>query len=188
MRTVETWNKQILPHYLGGLSPRVQRDLQTIPFPNNLPDIGDGLFIYGPTESGKTLLASYLLLEEQKKIYLEGGPQSKDDLCQLISTDQLIEEIKSTFDSSSPRTEQMVISYYSTIHLLVLDDFGTARPTDWVLSVLYSIINRRYEWLKKTILTSNLSLEEIARVYRDDRITSRIDRMCRKIKKTKSWV
>jgi DNA replication protein DnaC len=188
MRTIDSWGKQVLPHYLSLLSPRIQRDLQSLPFPTNLPDIDDGLFIYGPTESGKTILASWLLLEEQKKIYLEGGPQSKDDVCELISADRLIEEIKSTFDSSSLQTEQSVISHYSSIRLLVLDDFGTTRPTDWVLSVLYSIINRRYEWIKKTVFTSNLTLEEIARVYGDDRITSRIDRMCRKVRKTKNWI
>jgi DNA replication protein DnaC len=178
----------MLCHYIQELSPRIQRDLKSLSPPSVLPDIEDGLFIYGPTESGKTILASWLLLEEQKKIYLEGGPQSKDDVGVLISTDRLIEEIKSTYDSSSLQTEQSVIAHYASVRLLVLDDFGTVRPTDWVLSILYSIINRRYEWIKKTVFTSNLTLEDIARVYGDDRITSRIDRMCRKVRKTKNWV
>jgi DNA replication protein DnaC len=64
------------------------------------------------------------------------------------------------------------------VDLLILDDLGVDKPSDWVLNVLYNIINYRYENLKKTIITSNFSLDEIAEAFNDNRITRRIERMC----------
>jgi DNA replication protein DnaC len=50
--------------------------------------------------------------------------------------------------------------------LLVLDDLGRERASDWTSEVLYNLVNRRYEQLTlRTIVTSNLPLEELALGY-----------------------
>ncbi len=88
-----------------------------------------------------------MLLEEAKQIYLDGGTEQ----LVFISTPELFSEIKSTYDTNSLACEREVLEHYQRAHLLVLDDFGTIKPTDWVLQTLYLIINYRYENLKKTI-------------------------------------
>jgi DNA replication protein DnaC len=176
MRTEEDWIQRIQKHYLSLLPPRLQRDLQTIPIPDDLPDPIESSFIYGKTGTGKTVRAGFLLLEEEKRIYLKGGPKDENEKCAFITMPELINKIKASYDPNSSPTEQEILNYYCNLHLLVLDDFGTSKPSDWILHILYSIINHRYDYLKKTILTSNISLQEIAVVLGDDRITSRIER------------
>jgi len=56
-------------------------------------------------------------------------------------------------------------------HLVLLDDFGTERPTEFALEKLYEIIEARTR--KWTILTCNLSLAQIAELM-DTRIASRL--------------
>lgn len=55
------------------------------------------------------------------------------------------------------------------IRLLVLDDLGTQNSTPWAAEKLYQIINHRYILRLPTVITTNLSLEEL-----DGRIRSRL--------------
>jgi DNA replication protein DnaC len=183
MRTEEEWLKRNLKHYLDLLPPRINRDLQTLPTPKDLPSFIESTFLYGDTGTGKTIYTCFMLLEEQKQIYLNGGPRDETEKCAFITMPELINKIKSSYDPNSRPTEQEILNYYCNLHLLVLDDFGTSKPTDWILHILYSIINHRYDYLKKTIITSNLSLQEIALILGDDRITSRIERSYKIIRK-----
>lgn len=64
---------------------------------------------------------------------------------------------KQMFDDDGPRRpEEEVISYFQdNPALLVVDDIGTAKATEWAQQTLYSILNGRYEARLPTILTSN---------------------------------
>lgn len=68
---------------------------------------------------------------------------------------------------------------YTGAALLVLDDLGESKATDWAYETLKSVIGERYNNRKPTIFTSNRSLPELraAGLY-DERITSRIFEMC----------
>jgi hypothetical protein len=63
---------------------------------------------------------------------------------------------------------------------LILDDIGTEKPSEWAQQNIFLIIDRRYETLRQTIFTSNLSLDELSERL-GDRITSRIAEMCKVI-------
>jgi DNA replication protein DnaC len=183
MRTVEEWTNKIYPQRIKRLTPRIQRDLQKISFPENLPETIESTFIFGKVGSGKTLRAIFLMLEEEKRQWLSmemvaGLYMGIEEACVFISVPELLNEIKSGFDSAG-RTERDIINFYSSVYFLVLDDLGVEKVSDWVLQTLYLIINRRYEHMKKTIITSNCTLEELATRLNDDRIPSRIERMCK---------
>lgn len=60
---------------------------------------------------------------------------------------------------------------------LIIDDIGSEKTSDFVIEFIYTIINRRYENLKKTILTTNLTLKDFGDRY-GDRILSRLSEMC----------
>ena len=75
-----------------------------------------------------------------------------------------------------------IIQRYSEADCLVLDDLGAEKTTDWSFSVLYLIIDNRYNNYKKTIITSNFALNQLAGKLGDDRIPSRIRAMCSIVK------
>ena len=56
---------------------------------------------------------------------------------------------------------QTVYDELSRVNLLVLDDFGSERGTDYKNEIVFNVIDCRYRTGKATILTSNLSLNEI---------------------------
>ena len=90
-------------------------------------------------------------------------------------------EIRKAFDKDSKITEQNAISAYISSEYLVLDDLGVEKPTEWVKKTLSYIIYERDNMFKPTIITSNLSLDDIAS-HIDRRTASRIAGMSRIIR------
>lgn len=62
--------------------------------------------------------------------------------------------------------------------LLVLDDLGAAKATEWTEEITYRLINRRYEDCKPTIVTSNATPKTLAEML-GERVTSRLREMGR---------
>lgn len=60
--------------------------------------------------------------------------------------------------------------------LLIIDDFGSKNPTNATIDNVYMILNYRYEHMLPSIITSNLSLQEIEQIF-GNRVSTRIDRM-----------
>ena len=81
--------------------------------------------------------------------------------------------------------EQAAINKFRDIPYLVVDDLGSDKKTDWSFSTLYEIIDGR-DMYERTgmIITSNLSLGDLAARLDDDRIISRINGMCKIIQLT----
>lgn len=183
MRDEKNWIERTRPFYLKTYLPRIQKILQEIEEPEDLPDVIESYYIHSEVGFGKTILAAQMMLKEQKRIWANNGPNDNSERCIFVSTPTIFQEIKDTYNKDSIVTERQIIDKYNECGLLVLDDFGTSKPTDFVLQTLYLIINYRYDYLKKTIFTSNLSLTETAEMLGDDRITSRIARMCKVIEK-----
>ena len=75
------------------------------------------------------------------------------------------------------------LEYLIKAEVLVIDDIGTEKPSDWVAETLYNLVNSRYENTKTTIFTSNLELDELADKV-DDKLASRITEMTDIIKST----
>jgi DNA replication protein DnaC len=181
MRNEETWNKKIRPKMLPDFTPRLKRDMETLQPSEKLPALGS-YFVYGDVYTGKTVWAAWMMLEALKSQYLNPGTLSGGIL--FFKTSEILNDLKACFDNPD-RDEQVFLNQLSDADFLVLDDFGSERPTDWVLGILYLLVDRRYESMKHTIFTSNLSLDEIAEKFGDNRITSRIERMCKDYHKTK---
>jgi DNA replication protein DnaC len=64
------------------------------------------------------------------------------------------------------------------IPVLILDDLGAEKASEWVAETLYILIDDRYGNMKPTVFTSNYSPSELAERL-GDRIVSRIMEMCR---------
>lgn len=122
---------------------------------------GLGIMFTGPVGSGKTFLAAAIA---NKLI------ESKFHVLFLIVPD-LLDELRATFKSEI--NELDLLDSARTIPILILDDLGAHNYTDWTRNRLYSIINYRINEQLPTVITSNLSLDEMED-YIGVRTTSRI--------------
>ena len=158
------------------LPVRIKNDLKNIPFPEI--DSVKSSYLYGKAGSGKTIRAVFLTLADLKNGYIkEEYPRTQKAM--FVSVPDLILKFKSLYSNkNNDVSEEDLVDLYSKVDLLVMDDFGVEKTTDWSFQLLYIIINRRYENMKKTIFTSNLSLKQIAEKLGDDRLPSRIQQMC----------
>lgn len=86
--------------------------------------------------------------------------------------EELLDMLRHTYDKDEGSSFDGKMNELKECDLLVLDDFGTQKNTDWVLSKLDTIIDNRYVNEKSTIITSNLSLKAIGDV--SERIASRL--------------
>ena len=127
-----------------------------------------------------------MYIEARKKQYME----AISGKFFFIVADDLFDEVKRTFskpdfreDAIDPIDEFDITDKYATAGYLVIDDLGSSRFTDWSSSVLYRIVNYRYEHLLPTVFTSNLHLDELGAALGDLRVPSRINRMGEILKK-----
>jgi DNA replication protein DnaC len=66
---------------------------------------------------------------------------------------------------------------YRDAELLLVDDLGAAKNSEWVEETTYRLINARYEAMRATIFTTNLALPQLAGGL-GDRIASRLVEIC----------
>ena len=146
-----------------------------------LRESSEGIFLGGSRGVGKTHLAVALMREMILNTQIRNHSGTfRIDLQKMplfISVPELLLEIRETYGDNA-LSEKAVIDKYSWVDVLIVDDLGAEKTSDWVLQTLYTIMDRRYREELRTIITSNLSIEEI-RDKLDDRIASRIVGMCR---------
>ena len=117
---------------------------------------GHGIYLFGDKGTGKTHLttciANFLL--------------SKCIPVLFTNLFEISKAVKSTFNRSSSQTEQILIEKFSSVDVLFFDDIGSeifSKNTGdtWLQSLLFDLINKRYNNQKATIFTSNYSLNQL---------------------------
>ena len=125
------------------------------------------IVLTGVPGTGKTHLAVAILRE------LVEGKKIKNEMdARFIPVPELLAEIRASYRDGGP-DEREIIDNYSRLPFLVLDDLGAEKTTEWSITTLYLIIDRRYRNMRPTIITTNLSLEQIAKAL-SERISSRL--------------
>jgi DNA replication protein DnaC len=108
---------------------------------------GNGLLFIGPCGVGKTHLAAGIL----HALITEYGVAGR-----FVDCKELLKEIQNTYSSSTEQTERQVLKPALDAEVLVLDELGAARRTDWVSDMIEHLLNMRYNDRKTTIITTNL--------------------------------
>lgn len=132
----------------------------------------ESLYIFGPAGCGKTRYAAQMLLDLNKRSFIELEGASFG----FIKMERLLLEFKDAFGETGG--ESRIIDKYVSFDYLVLDDLGTEKLTDWVFKMLYILIDRRYEEMKPLIITCNLPISKLEKALGDTRMTSRLKQMC----------
>lgn len=126
-----------------------------------------GIYIYGQVGTGKTHIAYSVYkkaIEQQGQILFYNTTELLHDLRQDIN-----KPINERWNDDEKIMKNQGI--------VILDDIGAEKISDWVAELFYLIINKRYENMYPTIFTSNLPIKNLAERI-GDRTVSRIVEMC----------
>lgn len=123
---------------------------------------GIGLLLWGGTGNGKTYAAACIA----NSLIDRGVPAMITSFPRIIGA---------RFEDR-PSIMEAVRRY----PLLVLDDFGTERATDFALETVYSVVDERYKTGKPLIVTTNLTFSELKepQSMTQQRIYERVLEMC----------
>ena len=124
---------------------------------------GAGLIFSGKAGTGKTHLACAIA-----NTVLDMGISAK-----FTTVTNMMRVIKSTYDKDSEDSETQVMERLSEVPLLVLDEAGMDYGTDFNKTLLFEVLNSRYENVNPTIILTNLDAAAL-RDYLGERV---IDRM-----------
>ena len=131
---------------------------------NNLFDSSKNCLLFlGGVGTGKTHLAAAIA-----NVLIERGIPT------LFGT--FVDHLQKIKDEFNNTTLDTYLSKMKTIPMLVIDDLGKERKSDWTQSILFDVINYRYEHMLPTIITSNLNDNELMN-YVGNATSSRLNEM-----------
>ena len=107
-----------------------------------------GLLFLGNPGVGKTHLAVSIL----RQLMLTKGVD-----CLFCSYPELLQQMLDSYDSLSQKPSSEIVQPVLDAEVLLIDDLGARRVSDWVEDTLTYIISFRYNEKKATLFTSNLS-------------------------------
>jgi len=114
-----------------------------------------GLLIIGKIGTGKTHLAVGII----KELILARGVS-----CLFYDYRELLKEIQNSYNSTVQTTELDVLRPVFETDVLVLDELGAVKPTEWVWDTVSLILNTRYNDNRTTIITTNFEDQPAAAV------------------------
>lgn len=139
-----------------------------MPVKELLKDLSNkGLYIYGKVGTGKTHIAYSIYKKSNEKM----------EECLIYNTTELLHGLRQDINklaSDKWNDDQRIMNFPK---IVILDDIGSEKISDWVAELFYLVINKRYENMYPTIFTSNLPIKDLAERI-GNRTTSRIIEMC----------
>lgn len=137
------------------------------------------LILVGNNGVGKTHIACSIA----NKLIENGIPVIYGTLINLLA------ELRNSYDTDNNISEMEIIKLYENVALLIIDDLGKEKPSEWGLEKLFTIINSRYENNLPVIITTNYNQNSLVERLRLDgeietakSIISRLYEMCYLVK------
>jgi DNA replication protein DnaC len=138
-----------------------------------------GILLTGSIGSGKTHLATSAL----KWIIEQRGAQGL-----YCDYRELLRAIQNSYNPQVAATEMQILTPVMSAEVLILDDLGAIRPSEWVWDTVSLVLNARYNAVRTTIITTNYPVlppgaggmrEETLGDRIGERMRSRLLEMCR---------
>ncbi len=162
----------------------LQAQYMATKFVQNYPVVteGSGLLFTGSIGIGKTHLAIGVL----RALILERGAAGV-----FCDYRDLLAQIKNSYNPNVSTTEMEILKPIFDAEVLVLDELGAAKPTEWVWDTVAHVLNTRYLRKRTTIVTTNYadraagagtaSREETLGDRIGERMRSRLNEMCQTV-------
>lgn len=144
---------------------------------HDYPAVGRGLLLAGPCGVGKTHLAAAII----------HGLIEKGVPCLFYEVGALLKEIQESYGSPAGVSESKVLAPVYRAEVLVLDELGAPRPTEWARDMMMNVVGKRYNDRMLTIFTTNYMderswpSEETLEDRVGARLRSRLFEMCRTV-------
>ncbi|MDQ3821043.1 MAG: ATP-binding protein [Acidobacteriota bacterium] len=164
-------------HPAPGNGTQLQAFSHAFKLVDQYPAVERGLLFMGPVGTGKTHLSAAVL----RGLVEKGIP------CLFYEFGALLKEIQNSYNSVSHISELKVLAPVYETEVLVLDELGAVKPTDWVRDTMMQIIGTRYNDRRLTIFTTNYGdergqpAEEPLEARIGVRLRSRLYEMCRTV-------
>ena len=127
---------------LGGAHIRARKFVEGYP----VETAGTGLLLTGSIGVGKTHLAVGIL----QALVVERGA-----IGLFYDYRDLLKQVQNSYNQKVAATELEVLRPVFEAEVLVLDELGAAKPSDWVWDTVAHILNTRYNDRRTTIITTN---------------------------------
>ena len=126
---------------------------------------GRCLYLTGPVGSGKTRLACTLAAEWFR---------DRTTSVLFVHVVDLFDKLRAAEMKGPGEDDNFRIPALVARRLLVLDDLGVEKPTEYTCTRLLQLLERRHQAGHPTVITSNLGLDALGQRLGDDRIPSRL--------------
>lgn len=130
-------SKSMIEHYLAGYAGMEKKGL--------------GLYIWGSNGTGKTHLALALCKALRENGFHRILPKT---------VSEMFADIRACYEPGGP-PEAEVIELYKNARVLILDDLGKEKASDWSMEKLFDIVNARYLAMRPMVITSNYRLGDV---------------------------
>jgi DNA replication protein DnaC len=139
-----SWLNEHRQNVINTLPKRLAANFDSYDFTNIKHTGFKSVFIHGKAGVGKSVLSAYLYLEFVHELYIKRGTFSSIRYNYVIFP-KWVELMQNRFNKNGIiELNSSSMQDYITSDILVLDDFGVKKITDYVYSMIYSIINERY--------------------------------------------
>jgi DNA replication protein DnaC len=164
-------------HLTPGNGSQLQAFNYAFKLVDKYPAVDRGLLLMGTVGVGKTHLSAAIL----RGLVEKGVP------CLFYEFGALLKEIQNSFNPVSQISELKVLAPVYEADVLVLDELGASKPTEWVRDTMMQIIGTRYNERRLTIFTTNYldrrhqPSEETLEDRIGVRLRSRLYEMCKTV-------
>ncbi len=125
---------------------------RSIEYVESFPAVDRGLLFVGSCGVGKTHLSVAIL----KEII-----QAKGISGRFVDEAEFLRGLQHSYGPGSAETAREILFPLMHVDLLVWDDLGTVRGTEWVSETIHTVLNHRYTHSKHTILSTNRPLKAL---------------------------